>query len=91
MAQRQQILYLWLAEGALDTETVGWAFHDGTAGSGPGLPEGDPPYPTGQAALEDGWFLLQSPAPAPLPPGAEHEVTYLANEFIFERRVDIST
>ena len=91
MAQRQQILYLWLAEGALDTETVGWAFHDGTAGSGPGLPEGDPPYPTGQAALEDGWFLLQSPAPAPLPPGAEREVTYLANEFIFERRVDIST
>lgn len=89
MPARQQVLYLWLAEGALDTETVGWAFHDGTSGTGPQLPEGDPPYATGLSALEDGWFLLQSPAPAPLHPGSEHEVTYLANEFVFERRIDV--
>ena len=88
MGERQQVLYLWLAEGALDTETVGWAFHDGTAGAGPQLPESDPPYASGQDALEDGWFLIQSPAPAPLQPGAEHDVTYLANEFIFERRIE---
>ena len=25
---RQQILYLWLAEGALDTPVVGWALHE---------------------------------------------------------------
>jgi len=87
--QRQQILYLWLAEGALDTQTVGWAFHDGTRGQGPALPEGEPPYPTGVAALEDGWFMLQSPAPIAPPPGAEHEVAYLANEFVFERRVEL--
>lgn len=90
MATRQQVLYLWLAEGALDTETVGWAFHDGSAGAGPQLPAGEPPYATGQVALEDGWFLIQSPAPAPLHPGSEHEVAYLANEFVFERRVDIA-
>ncbi len=88
MALRQQVLYLWLAEGALDTETVGWAFHDGTAGEGPQLSEDEPPYPTGLAALEDGWFLLQSPAPYPLQPGKEHEVGYLANEFVFERRIE---
>lgn len=89
MALRQQILYLWLAEGALDTETVGWAFHDGTAGAGPGLPEQQPPYATGLAALEDGWFLLQSPAPYALHPGAEHDVSYLPNEFVLERRIEV--
>jgi hypothetical protein len=89
MALRQQILYLWLAEGALDTETVGWAFHDGTSGAGPQLPEVEPPYPTGLAALQEGWFLIQSPAPYPLHTGAEYEVSYLANEFVFERRIDI--
>lgn len=89
MQERQQVLYLWLAEGALDTETVGWAFHDGASGKGPPLPETEPPYFTGLAALEQGWFLIQSPAPYPLHPGAEHEVSYLANEFVFERRVEI--
>jgi hypothetical protein len=89
MVARQQVLYLWLAEGALDTETVAWAFHDGSGGQGPQLPECEPPYHTGLAALEQGWFLIQSPAPFMLHPGAEHEVSYLANEFVFERRVDI--
>ena len=85
---RQQVLYLWLAEGALDTETVGWAFHDGTRGAGPSLPEGEPPYKNGVEALEDGWCLLQSPAPYQLQPGAEHATSYLPNEFVFERRVE---
>ncbi len=89
MPVRQQILYLWLAEGALDTETVGWAFHDGTSGAGPQLPEAEPPYPTGLAALQQGWCLIQSPAPYPLHAGAEYEVSYLANEFVFERRIDL--
>ena len=56
---RQQVLYLWLAEGALDTGTIAWAFHDGTKGKGPGLPDCEPPFANGVAALEDGWFLLQ--------------------------------
>ena len=89
MSQRQQVLYLWLAEGALDTTTVGWAFHDGTAGKGPGLPESEPPYATGLAALQDGWFLLQSPAPYVLHPGEEHGTSYLPNEFVFERRLTV--
>ena len=42
---------------------------------------------TGVAALEDGWFLIQSPAPYQLIRGLEHETAYLPNEFVFERRV----
>ena len=45
---RQQLLYLWLAESALDTEVVAWAVYDG-AKDGPELPSsngsGDPPTP----------------------------------------------
>ena len=87
MASRQQVLYLWLAEGALDTETVAWAFHDGSDGQGPQLPDAEPPYQTGLDALREGWFLVQSPAPYALRSGTEHDVGYLANEFVFERKV----
>ena len=87
---RQQVLQLWTAEGALDTGVVGWAFHDGSRGRGPSLPDGDPPYRTGLAALEDGWMLIQTPQVAPLAPGAEHEVSYLSYEFVFERRIELS-
>ena len=31
--KRQQILYLWLSEGALDTAVIGWAFFDGAKGA----------------------------------------------------------
>lgn len=86
---RQQVLYLWLSEGALDTETVAWAMYDGTAGRSIGLPEGQPPYKNGVAALEDGWCMIQSPAPYQLQSGAEHETSYLPNEFVFERKFDL--
>lgn len=80
---RQQVLQLWLASAALDTAVVAWAFYDGTDGSGPALPDTQPPYPTGVAALHDGWLLLAVPAPLPAdaPPGA------LAAGFTFERRI----
>jgi len=89
MPIRQQVFYLWLAEGALDTATVAWAFHDGCSGRGPGLPEGEPPYATGAAALGDGWCLLQSSGPQPLAAGAEQETGPLPNEYVFERRIDL--
>ncbi len=87
--KRQQVLYLWLAEGALDTATVAWAFFDGAKGKGLTLSEAHPPYPTGLAALEDGWFMQQSPAPYMLQPGTEHGTSYLPNEFIFTRSVEL--
>ena len=86
---RQQVLYLWLAEGALDTGTIAWAFHDGTKGKGPGLPDCEPPFTNGVAALEDGWFLLQSPASYVTQPGAEHGASYLPNEFVIVRSIEV--
>ncbi|MEM7366581.1 MAG: hypothetical protein AAF525_21405 [Pseudomonadota bacterium] len=86
---RQQILYLWLGGGALDTGVVAWAFHDGAKGEGPTLPEDEPPYRSGVAALRDGWFLLQSPRSVAPKPGEEHYTNYLNHEFIFERRVEV--
>jgi hypothetical protein len=83
---RQQVLYLWLSEGALDTPVVGWAFHDGAAGRGPRLPGEEPPYADGVAALRDGWRLLQSPPP---PPADGYETGYLQHEFVFERTIEV--
>lgn len=91
--QRQQVLYLWMNGASLDDQVVGWAFHDGTAGSGPGLPEpagpGGPPYGTGVVALEAGWMLLQSAQLIPPAPGQEHINSYLEYEFVFERRIEM--
>jgi hypothetical protein len=93
--RRQQILVLWLAESALDSEVVAWAFHDGSRGAGrplPGadgpVPNDDPPYASGVAALEDGWWLLQAPHVPPPVPGREAEPGYLQYEFVFERAVE---
>ncbi len=88
MSERQQILYLWANGSSLDSGTVGWAFHDGTAGSGPSLPAVSPPYADGVAALVDGWCLLQSSQLVPPAPGEEHQNAYLEYEFVFERRFD---
>jgi hypothetical protein len=87
--EHQQVLYLWSAGSALDSPTVGWAFHDGTDGAGPELPGATPPYASGVDALRDGWLLLQSAQLLPIAPGQEHENSYLQYEFVFERRAMI--
>lgn len=87
MTERQQVLYLWADGAALDSRVVGWAFYDGCDGSGPSLPDGEPPYETGVDALRSGWMLLQSAQLIPPAPGMEHVNTYLEHEFVFERRV----
>ena len=82
---RQQILHLWLHAAALDTSVAAWAFYDGTAGAAD-LPDVDPPYPTGVAALQDGWMLMQVPGPLPV----DSTNGELAAEYVFERRVPVS-
>jgi len=91
---RQQLLYLWLAESALDAEAVAWSLYDGAKGKGLALPSAKgpeaPPYSTGLAALEDGWCLLQAPqAGAPVGPDGAR-LGELQFQFIFERRVELA-
>lgn len=91
MRELQQVLQLYLINSALDGEAVGWAFHDPTDGEGPGLPDrGDAaPYATGLDALRDGWHLLHMSQLLPPVPGAEHTVSFLPFEFVFERKVQV--
>ena len=89
--QRQQILHLWADGSSLDSGVVAWAFHDGTDGSGPALPDASPPYATGVDALRDGWMLLQSSQLIPPLPTHEHLNSYLEYEFVFERRFTIDS
>jgi len=90
MSIRQQVLQLWLAEAALDTPVVAWAFHDGCEGRGPALPADEPPYGSGAAALCDGWCLIQAPSPQAVSAGSEHETGPLPHEYVFERRIEIA-
>lgn len=87
--ERQQVLVLWLSSSALDSAVLGWSFHDGSAGAGP-QPGSDPPYPTGVAALVDGWRLLQMSQLFPAVPGHERDTSFLKHEFVFERMVPVT-
>ena len=86
--ERQQVLFLWLDDSALDARVLGWSFHDG-GGDGSVL-DGEPPYPTGEAALRDGWRLIQVSPLIPPALGAEHTTSFLRHEFLFERIVEFS-
>lgn len=91
MTARQQVLQLYTSNSALSSTVVAWAFHDGTKGDGPGLPEpreeGGPPYRTGVKALEDGWRLLQMSTLADPIEGSERHSSYLRYEFLLERMI----
>jgi hypothetical protein len=85
---KQQVLVLYLENSALDSPVVGWARYDGTDASRPTTGDGDePPYPSGVAALRDGWRLFQAAQLIPPYPGAEHETSFLKHEFFFEKLV----
>jgi hypothetical protein len=87
---RQQVLILYLATSALDSDVCAWTLYDGTARSRPTTGDTDvPPYPTGLAALIDGWRLVQLSPVQPPVPGHEYDVSTLRHEFVFERLVEI--
>lgn len=88
---RQRVLVLYLANSALDSPTIGWAVYDGTAKTLHMAGDNDePPYPTGLAALRDGWRLFQASQLLPHPRGEEFDLAYLKYEFFFEQLVEVA-
>ncbi len=83
---RQKVLVLYLASSALDAAVIGWSTYDGTGGTRHMAGDADePPYPTGLAALRDGWRLFQASELEPHGRGAEFDLAYLKYEFFFEQ------
>jgi hypothetical protein len=91
MKTRQKVLVLYLANSALDAPVVAWAIYDGTGQTLHMAGDADvPPYPTGLAALLDGWRLFQASQLLPHARGEEHDVAYLKYEFFFEQLVEVA-
>lgn len=90
--QRQQLLQLYTSNSAITSDVVAWAFHDGTRGRGPALPDrGDaPPYRRGVKAIEDGWRLIQMSSLVDPVEGSERRSSYLRYEFLFERMIELA-
>lgn len=83
---KQQVLVLYLATSALDSQVVGWANYDGTGRTSPTTGDGDvPPYETGVHALRDGWRLFQASQLIPPYPGQEYDTSFMKHEFFFEK------
>jgi hypothetical protein len=90
-AVRQKVLVLYLKNSALDSPVLAWAEYDGTGERLRMAGDADePPYPTGLAALRDGWRLFQASQLLPHPRGEEFDLSYLKYEFFFEQLVEIS-
>ncbi len=83
---RQQVLVLYLATSALDTNVIGWANYDGTGRNFHMAGDSDvPPYKTGLDALLDGWRLIQANPLLTHIQGNEFKTDYLKYEFFFEK------
>ena len=83
---KQQVLVLYLTSSGLDADVLGWSAYDGTGRTYPTTGDADePPYQTGVDALRDGWRLFQASQLIPPYPGHEYDVSFLKNEFWFEK------
>jgi len=88
--KRQKVLVLYLADSALDAHVIAWAQYDGTGRTQHMAGDAEePPYPSGLAALRDGWRLIQMTPMLPHAPGTEFTTAYLKYEFLFEQWVDV--
>jgi len=84
--RRQQILILYLANSALDSNVRGWTMYDGTGRDNHTTGDSDsPPYQSGLEAMQDGWRVVQFPQLIPPYPGLEFTTSFQPNEFIFEK------
>lgn len=89
MAQRQQLMVLYLGTPDLASAVGAWSSWDGASDaiSNAGA-EDDPPYQSVLAAMRDGWRVIQFPQQWPAYPGAEYETSYLRFEYVLERMVE---
>ena len=90
MQQRQRVLVLYLRSSALDSGVLAWAVYDGTGQETHMAGDSEePPYPTGVAALRDGWRLIQASPLVEHGVGSEFRTGYLKYEFFFEQIVEV--
>lgn len=89
-ALRQKLLVLYLGNSTLESGVIAWSFYDGT-GQEKYNASGDttPPYPSGLAAMLDGWRVISYPALRRAYPGQEYELAHLPFEFVFEKLENI--
>ena len=88
--RRQQVLVLYLRSSALDSGVLAWAVYDGTGQQTHMAGDSDqPPYPTGVAALRDGWRLIQASPLVDHGVGDEFRTGYLKYEFFFEQWLEV--
>ena len=86
MQKRQKVLVFYLKFPSLAAEVITWATFDGTGKKLHMTGDSDElPYPTGLAALLDGWRLFQASQSIPEYPGQEFRTSYLKHEFFFEK------
>jgi hypothetical protein len=88
MAQRQQVLALYLVGPDLNSGVIAWSFWDGT-GKGEKIDPENPPFKSGIDALLAGWRVIQFPQLLPPYPGTELTTSYLKYEFIFEKLQEV--
>ena len=87
---RQKLLFLNLRNGDLNSEIMAWALYDGSLSEDEVQMQAGsvnvPPYPTGIAAMRDGWRVIQA---SPVPERRVGEgLGGLSNEYILEKLVD---
>ncbi|MBM4204986.1 MAG: hypothetical protein FJ194_12675 [Gammaproteobacteria bacterium] len=88
---RQNVLILYLESSALDSRCIAWSFYEGASNARHDAGDSDePPYPTGLAAMRDGWRLIQMSPLQQHGSGDEFRVGYLKYEFLFEKLIDVT-
>ena len=88
---RQQLLFLYLSHSDAAARVVGWSLFDGASGDERQAGDADtPPYPSVLAAMRDGWRVIQVAQLHAACPGLEHRTSYLPNEYVLERLVEVA-
>ena len=86
---KQKLLVLYATSSSPDSPVGAWSIFDGTGRERHMAGDGDePPYESVLAAMRDGWRVIQLPQLRPAAPGAEHDTSFLEDEFVLEKLVE---